>query len=260
MGASGRFASFDGLEIAYEVIGEELPGRAVLLHHGFASTSELNWRRPGLANALAEAGRRVVLVDARGHGRSDHPHDPAAYGGHAMARDVTALLDHLGLDSVDMAGYSMGAFVTIQVAGGAAGEPERRLRSIFLGGVGLGGVQSDRDRAFERIAEALEAEDASTITDRSALAFRNFADASRQDRLALAAIQRARAPLEAGLIERIRLPALVVNGSADTLAGDPAAVAAHLERARSLVVPGDHLSAVVTAEFKAALVDWACAP
>lgn len=257
MGEMESFASFDGLRIAYRVAGAEEGGSAVLLHHGFASTSDLNWVRPGLAGALAEAGRRVVLIDARGHGGSDRPHDPASYRGDAMVRDVSALLDHLGLEAVDMAGYSMGASVTVQAAGGALGAPEPRLRRLFLGGIGLGPVQTDHDAAFDRIAEALEAGDVTTITDRSALAFRNFADASRQDRLALAAAERARSPLHRSLATRIALPTLVVNGERDTLAGDPASFAEQIPGARSLVVPGDHLSAVVKPEFREALVEWA---
>lgn len=245
-----RFASFDGAQIAYEVVGEEQGASAVLLHHGFASDIRTNWERPGLIAALVGAGRRVVALDARGHGHSDHPHDPAAYAGHAMARDVTALIDHLGLEAVDMAGYSMGAFVTLETA---AREP--RLRRLFLGGTGPGQQRTPEWRAS--IAAALEAESPRQVRGVTERAFRAFADATGQDRRALAAIQRATEPLDLDAVRAIRLPTVVVNGVRDDLAAGPFQIADLIDGARYLVVPGNHLSAVTKPEFAAALVEWA---
>ena len=247
-----RFSSFDGMPIAYEVSGGEKGASAVILHHGFASTAAINWARPGLVDALVEAGRRVVTLDARGHGSSACPHEPSAYSGGAMASDVRALADHLGFDSFDMAGYSMGAYVALELAPG-----ESRVSSLFLGGVGLERMRTDRPEVRAAIVEALEADDPSTVADASARAFRSFADATRQDRLALAAVERARGGPDLEAIRTIAVPAVVVNGDRDTLAGDPAEVAAFLPKGRSLVVPGDHLSAVVQPEFRAAIVEWA---
>ena len=248
-----RFSSFDGLSLAYAVAGSEAAGRAVLLHHGFASSARVNWERPGVVAALVEAGRRVVAFDARGHGSSEAPHAPAAYAAGAMARDVSALLDHLGLEQVDMAGYSMGAFVTVELAGGAT---EPRLRSLLLGGIGTAQLLGERPPS-ETIAAALEAEDATSVSDPSGRAFRYFADATGQDRLALAAVQRAWRGVDLEVLGRITQPALVVNGHADTLAGDPFAVASLIPGGRALSVPGDHLSAVMKPEFRQAMLDWA---
>jgi pimeloyl-ACP methyl ester carboxylesterase len=61
-----------GLAIHYEVEGHGLP--LVLLHGGFTS-SEL-WRLRGWVESLREE-RRLILVDLRGHGQSDKPHDLA---------------------------------------------------------------------------------------------------------------------------------------------------------------------------------------
>jgi pimeloyl-ACP methyl ester carboxylesterase len=252
MGDMEHFSSFDGTRIAYQVAGEERGASAVLLHHGFASTSFINWVRPGLLDAVVAAGRRAVIVDARGHGASDHPHDPAAYADRAMVRDVSALIDHLELEVVDLAGYSMGGFVAVEAA---VAEP--RLRSVFLGGVGAGMARGRSPELVGHIIEALETDDPVTVADPSARAFRTFADATRQDRLALAAIQRAGAQLRALPVAEVRVPAIVVNGDRDPLAGDPAALAALIPGATSLVVPGDHLSAVVSPEFRDALVRWA---
>src|SRR5205807_10281801 len=93
------FESFDGLTLAYESYGSP-GGVPVLLLHGFAADSEANWVRPHVVEALVDAGRRAITLDARGHGRSDKPHDPTAYADGAMVRDARALLDHLGVEEV----------------------------------------------------------------------------------------------------------------------------------------------------------------
>src|SRR5688500_2004861 len=51
----------------------------VLLAHGFASSFEYNWRLPGFADLLEDAGRTVIEFDFPGHGNAPKPHDPAAY-------------------------------------------------------------------------------------------------------------------------------------------------------------------------------------
>src|SRR4051812_19077824 len=103
-----RMTSFDGVEIAYSIVGA---GPDVLLLHGFASDAQGNWIGPGIRDAIVAAGRRVIAYDARGHGASGKPHDPAAYENGAMHHDAQVLLDHVGVEHVDLVGYSMGALV-----------------------------------------------------------------------------------------------------------------------------------------------------
>jgi len=257
----GRFASFDGVRIAYRVIpavgGPSVAGPRcpVVLHHGFASDWETNWVRPGVASALSGAGHDVVLVDARGHGRSDKPHETAAYEGGAMEKDVEALAEHLGLGRFDLAGYSMGAFVAMAVVRSDAGRA--RVRRLVLGGAGRGPASIADPARSERIAAALETDDPSSIADRTAAAFRRFADATGADRLALAALQRARhRPPSLERLADIRLPTLVVVGERDTLVGSGEALAEAIPGARLVVVPGDHISAPVKPEFARAIADF----
>src|ERR1700685_3461620 len=101
-----RFRSFDGVELAYAEGGE---GEPVVLLHGFAADHFSNWVATGVVDDLVAAGRRVLAPDARGHGASAKPHDPAAYANDAMVRDVQALMDHVDVGPVDLVGYSMGA-------------------------------------------------------------------------------------------------------------------------------------------------------
>jgi pimeloyl-ACP methyl ester carboxylesterase len=242
-----QFTSFDGAEIAYLDAGQ---GPAVILSHGFAADHRINWVIPGVVDALVAAGRWVLAPDARGHGRSSKPHDPAAYGGDAMVRDIQVLLDSLEIDQIDVVGYSMGSLVSSRLV-----PLEPRARSLILGGVGarLGGEQRPMNGAA--IAQALEADDPDTIADAGARAFRIFADSTGADRLALAAIQRA--PLGArAALEEITVPTLVLTGDADTLVGPPDVLAQKIPDATYKVLKGDHLSAVSDPAFASSIVEF----
>ena len=100
-----------GLAIHYEVEGSGLP--LVLLHGGYTS-SEL-WRLRGWVESLREE-RQLILVDLRGHGLSDKPHDPAAYRVSLLASDVIAVLDDLGIASAAVCGFSLGAVAALRLA------------------------------------------------------------------------------------------------------------------------------------------------
>jgi pimeloyl-ACP methyl ester carboxylesterase len=242
-----RFASFDGLEIAYRVLGA---GPDTLLMHGFAADATGNWVAPGIADALVAAGRRVILYDARGHGASGKPHDAAAYENQAMVRDAAAVLDHLGITAADVVGYSMGAIVATRFV-----PTEPRVRSLVLGGIG-GRLVSGRPLNRAAIAAALSASPGTEIGDLSARAFRRFAERSGNDLDALSAIQRVPRHAVAGPLEEIRVPTLVVAGADDRLAGPPDELAARLPNAIARTVPGNHLSAVAKPEFTAAIVEF----
>ena len=243
-----RWTAPDGVNLAYDVRGD---GPAVLLLHGFASNARINWERPGVVSALVDAGHTVVSYDARGHGGSDAPHDPDAYGGTTLVDDAVGLLDALGHLDADLVGYSMGAQVAVRVAVASPGD-----RRMVLGGVGsrLLGPGPVRGPSADAIALALEADDPTSSPGDAGRAFRAFADATKADRLALAALQRARPLAGPAPLDEVLGPVLIVVGERDTLAGDPVPLAAAFTDARVQRVPGDHLSAVVSPEFAAAAV------
>lgn len=66
-------------------------------------------------------GRRAVAVDLRGHGESD-PADDGDYRIPALARDVEAVAEQLGLRRFVLAGHSLGSAVAIEYA---SRHPER---------------------------------------------------------------------------------------------------------------------------------------
>jgi len=236
------FTSFDGTEISYHEEGE---GDLVLLLHGFASDAKGNWGGPGVIRALVDAGRRVVAPDARGHGSSGKPHDPSAYADGAMVKDAKALLDHLGADRVDVAGYSMGAMVSAYLA-----TDEPRIGRLVLGGMGAALVQGRRPGASDAVADALEADDP------TARGFRIFADSTGADRLALAAVQRSNQFTERPDLSKVTVPTLVLVGDGDDLVGPPQPLADAITGASVKIISGDHLTAVADPAFPRAIVDF----
>jgi pimeloyl-ACP methyl ester carboxylesterase len=241
------FASFDGASLAY---ADEGDGDAVVLLHGFAADSNINWVRSGVFDALVEDGHRVVALDARGHGLSDKPHDPEAYRNDAADRDVRALLDHLAIDRCTLVGYSMGSRTALRVA---AIEP--RVDRVAAVGIGERSV-SDRGPGPEAMVDALLAEHRASITDKVARRFRALADSVHADRFALAASLQGSARRGATISGAIEVPVLVVGGADDDLAGPPGPVAARLAHAEIVVVPGDHFGMLSRPELRDALTKF----
>jgi len=132
------YASSNGLKIHYVTQGS---GPALILHHGF-TWSHRRWIGYGYADAL-KSTHRLIMMDARGHGLSDKPHDAASYDPKNQVDDVVAVLDDLDIDSAIFWGYSMGGRVAYALAKYA---PER-IRAFVIGAVHpYGRVLSENDR------------------------------------------------------------------------------------------------------------------
>lgn len=248
-----RFVASDGIGIVWHEWGSDAERPPVVLHHGFGAHAKLNWVGAGVVKALTDAGRRVIAIDARGHGESDKPHDPAFYGEDRMAKDLSELFDRLGLSQVDLVGYSMGAIVSLICA-----TREPRLRRLVIGGVGdgilaQGGVDT-RVVSNLDIVKALLADDLADIPP-SARGFRQLADATGADRKALAAqaqvVHASRIPLE-----DIKVPALVLAGDNDPLAARPERLAGAIAGAQVRLAPGDHRSVVAAPQFVGAILEF----
>ena len=120
--------SNEGVSIHYRVEGN---GPPLVLGHGFTDSSDV-WYELGCVAAL-KPKYRLVLIDARGHGQSDKPHDPQSHTHKKIVSDIVAVLDDLGLKTAAYWGYSMGGGsgfalarhaldrVTCFVIGGASG-------------------------------------------------------------------------------------------------------------------------------------------
>ncbi|MGI8794906.1 MAG: alpha/beta fold hydrolase [Acidimicrobiales bacterium] len=204
----------------------------VLLVHGFASSFDRNWRQPGWADLLADAGREVIGIDLLGHGEADKPHDPAAYAD--LEGDVAAALPSEG--TIDAIGFSLGARVLLTVA---ATHPDRFAR-IVLGGLGANlFAQGDPEAVAVAIESGATPEDPGI-----ARLFAQFALGSGNDPKALAAcLRRTAPPVTKAQLAAITCRVLVVLGDKD-FAGPPEPLVEALPNATLHVLPGvDHFAA-----------------
>ncbi len=80
-------------------------GDPVILLHGFPELA-YSWRHQ--IPALAGAGYRAIAPDLRGYGASDRPARVEDYGIQALAGDVIALMDALGLERAHVVGHDWG--------------------------------------------------------------------------------------------------------------------------------------------------------
>jgi pimeloyl-ACP methyl ester carboxylesterase len=172
-----------------------------------------------------------------------------------MAGDVLALLDHLGIATADVMGYSMGA----RIAAYCAVLHPRRVRSAVLGGLGIHLVEGVG--LPESIAYALEAASLDEVVDPTGRVFRQFADQTRSDLEALAAcIRGSRQTLTREEVARIAVPVLIAVGTHDRVAGPAQALASLIPGARALDIPGrDHMLAVGDRVFKTAVLEFLAA-
>jgi pimeloyl-ACP methyl ester carboxylesterase len=116
-----------GVKIRYIVQGA---GEPVVLVHGLAASAFTNWQLPGIVAALAK-DHQVIALDLPGHGGSDKPEKPEAYGPQ-MAEDVVLLMDHLNIKKAHVVGYSLGGMITVKLL---TLHPDRVL-SATVGGMG----------------------------------------------------------------------------------------------------------------------------
>lgn len=112
----------DGARIWYSTFGSGAP--VVLLHGGLGHSGNWGYQVP----ALVASGRRVVVIDSRGHGRSTRDTRPYSY--ELMAADVLAVMDALGVAKPALVGWSDGACTALVLARRA---PERVAGVFFFG-------------------------------------------------------------------------------------------------------------------------------
>lgn len=117
----------DGATISYSVFDGTTP--AVVILHGLAGSS-----REFIPTARALSGRKVILIDQRGHGRSTRV--PADTSRAAFVRDVVRVIEAESVGPVDLVGQSMGAHTAMLVA---ASYPELVRKLVLLEGNEGGG-------------------------------------------------------------------------------------------------------------------------
>lgn len=137
---------FEGAEIAYASYGA---GPALIFLHGALGNAD-DWANQ--VPVFAAAGRRVILIDSRGRGRSTRGTLPLSY--ELMAQEVIAVMDALALERADLVGWSDGAIISLVLAMHA---PQRVGRVVaYAANMDLQGVRPQpletqaMDQAFGR--------------------------------------------------------------------------------------------------------------
>lgn len=234
------FTSFDGTQIHYDTLGQ---GRPVVLLHGFITNGD-SWKRAAVRQQLADAGFKVVTLDLRGNGRSDRPHEAAAYRNDAELKDVMALMKHLGLSNYDVVGYSRGAILTARLL-----TLDKQVRRAVMGGMSADFTQPDwyrRKNFYEVLTKPGSHPELQSAVD--------YAKKSGADTVVLARLQEFQPQTTMAELRQVRVPVLVVNGDKDHDNGDPQTLVDAIPGAKLAIVPGDHGGAMRTPEFAQAVV------
>lgn len=233
-------------------------GRPVLLLHGFASSSQLNWHDSGWIAALTAAGRTVLTVDLPGHGRSAGPADLDAYRPSRIRADLLQLLTDAGVrpladgdpaSGVDVVGYSLGSRLAWEFG---ATQPDLVHRMV-LGGPGSGDPLADFDLPAARASLAGGADVADPTT---AELLRMALLVPGNDIPALLAMVEAVKDEPFSPADAVpAMPLLLVAGDRDTLAATAPDLAELSGHAELLLLPArTHANAVTSRTFKQAAI------
>lgn len=140
-----RYLDASGVKIRYIDTGGK--GEAIVLLHGGTSRLE-SWITPGVVDQLAK-DFRVIAFDARGHGKSDAPREPAAYG-RQQALDVVRILDALNIRRAHIVGFSLGGSTVAQLL---TLHPERFLTAVQVAAAGRSPEEANDPRIETEAAE-----------------------------------------------------------------------------------------------------------
>lgn len=236
------YANNAGVRIHYQVEGE---GPALVLQHGFSESLEI-WCELGYVHAL-RPDYRLILLDARGHGASDKPHDPDAYALHQRVGDIVAVLDTLNIRNASFWGYSMGGWIGFGIAKHA---PER-FQTLIIGGSHpyARSIEFLRQIIRREIAEGLEA----FITGLEETFGSSWAGYKARlraaDLEAFLALAQDRPNLE-DVLPTMTRPCLLYVGEADAIYATTKQCVAHIPNASFVSFPGlNHHEALIRSDL-----------
>lgn len=131
-------STINGLKLHYTDTGVEHASPVIFIH-GFPFSSEMWEEQIGFLSDT----HRVITYDVRGHGKSQ------LGNGHLLidflVDDLFALMDHLGIQSANVVGLSMGGYIALR---GVEREPERFLSLV------LSNTKSEADTNEAKIKRA----------------------------------------------------------------------------------------------------------
>jgi len=226
------YAINQGVKIHYQVTGNGLP---LVLQHGF-NADIYEWHEFGYVEKLQDKFR-LILVDARGHGGSDKPHDPRDYALDQLVSDITAVLDDLKIEVTHYLGYSMGGWIGF----GMAKYASHRLNALIIGGAHPYGRSFENARNL--LGRGIEAWMA-IIEDWGIHSPEAQERLRKNDPQALIAMIQDR-PDMSNILPGMKLPCLLYAGGADSQHDSVERCARELSKAAFVSFPGfDHIEII----------------
>jgi len=221
---AGHYVRLNGIRMYYEDHGKGSP--LILLHGGAGSGAQFAGQVP-----FFETRFRVIVPDACGQGRTTDRPGPLSY--HAMAEDVIALMDSLGVKRADVMGWSDGAIEGLDLAMNHPGRIDHLV--AFGANFRPDGLNPD-DRAWADTAVAADfGPDMRRFYDSVAPDTTHYEAAMNK----IIALWRTQPNYTAEELRRIRARTLIAAGEHDVVREEHTrALAAAIPGARLWIVPG----------------------
>lgn len=219
-------------------------GRPVAFLHGLASRGSVDWPDREWEGVLGERPRMVIDLPAHG--------DSVALGSATTSVVLDTIASSIGAEEVDLVGYSLGA----RLAWDLAHHPGVAVRRLVLGGLSAGEPFAFVDLPAARAALAGERPPQDPLTG---MIVQMVSMPGNRPADLLSLIEGLAAePFVPGR-GAPAVPVLLLGGADDEMAAGIDDLAAMLPDARARRVPGDHLSALHTAEFRRAVQEFLAA-
>jgi len=235
------FKSFDGAKIYYEVRGT---GEPVLLVHGFIVNGQ-SWKRTELYKDLLNAGYKVIILDQRGNGFSDKPHDSTAYDNDAEAKDIMGLMKHLKIKKYSAVGYSRGSIIVARLL-----VLDKNIKKAVMGGMGAEFTNPEWPRRI-MFYHALRGD---SVPELKAMV--DNVKKQGLDQQALAYLQRSQPSTSKEDLGKVKQPILIICGDKDSDNGSAKELADLFTHPTYKITPGDHGGASRTKEFSTEVISF----
>jgi pimeloyl-ACP methyl ester carboxylesterase len=236
------FTSFDGTKIYYEVKGDGYP---VVLIHGFSGTGQ-GWKTGAIYNDLLKAGYKVIILDQRGNGRSDKPHNESAYANDAEAKDIMGLVSSLNIKNYDAVGYSRGSIILSRLL-----VLDARLNKAVMGGMGDAYTNPEWPRRVHAYRALIGDTTLHDVDD-----MMKWIYSQHFDNLALALQQKYQPSTSKQELAAVNKPVLIIRGTEDKENGSETGLNSLIPNSKRVYAPGNHNTAMRTPEFSAAVLKF----
>jgi len=235
------FRSFDNTKIYYEVKGNGYP---IVLVHGFIVNGQ-SWKRTELYKDLLAKGYKVIILDQRGNGFSDKPHDSTAYDNDAEAKDIMMLMKLLHIKKYSAVGYSRGSIIVSRLL-----VLDKNIRKAVMGGMGAEFTNPEWPRRI-MFYHALRGDSVAELK-----AMVDIVKKQGLDQQALAYLQRSQPSTSKEELGKVKQPVLIICGDKDSDNGSAKELADLFKHPTYKITPGDHGGAIRTKEFSAEVLSF----